>query len=100
MIKEAKTTTEVITHRINYDGKQYWEINYSYRNGDLKEISMSFNGEETRLTDILNLAKWRVEGDIVHVLAKLVYYFKTKKFENMFPNIKFTDPEENEDDSD
>lgn len=95
MTKETKTTTEVITHTIDYAVDQYWEIDYSYRNGKLTDISIFFR-RKTGGFNSLSLANWNVDGNIKHVLALLVYYFKTKKFENMFPNTRFTHPREND----
>lgn len=93
---ENTTTTKTISHIIDYASDQYWEIEYTYRNDKLMSIALRFNRKDGLSTNTLTLASWSVDGHIVHILAQLVYYFKTKEFEKMFPNITFTDPEEKE----
>ena len=95
MEKEV-TTTKTITHKFPFHLNIYWEIDYNYRNDKLRSVTIKFKKEDGGIpSESLTIASWCIEdGSISSALGQLVYYFKTKEFESMFPNVKFTDPEE------
>ena len=93
MIKETESISKTITHTIECTENQYWEITYEYRNEKLMSINISFHQDsKISYNESFIISSWVVEGDMGLVLAKLVYYFKTNQFLDMFPNLIFKDP--------